>query len=101
MTYSIDYRRRVVSFIEEGGSQREAQSLFKISRNTLYRWLNSDDLTPKVHGLRQRKLDRALLKEHVQKYPDAKLSERAVHFGVRPSAIWYSLRTMKIVNKSA
>jgi transposase len=66
----------------------------------LYRWLNSEDLKPKAHGLRQRKLDRTLLKQHVQKYPDAKLSERAIHFGVRPSAIWYSLRTMKIVKKA-
>lgn len=101
MTYSIDYRRRVVSFIEEGGSRREAQSLFKISGRTIQRWLTSEDLHPKVHGSRHRKLDVGALAEHVRKYPDAKLSERAAYFQVRTSAIWYRLKTMKIVKKSA
>lgn len=101
MTYSLDLRHRVVSFIEEGGSQREAQRLFKISRNTIYRWCTSEDLLPKVHGPRQRKLDKSALKRHVQEHPDAKLCERAVHFGVHTSAIWYALRSMNIVKKSA
>ena len=101
MTYSIDYRRRIVSFIEEGGSWREAQSLFKVSGRTIQRWLASKDLHPKVHGSRHRKLDVVKLAEHVQKYPDAKLSERATHFRVRTNAIWYRLKTMKIVKKSA
>lgn len=101
MTYSFDFRNRVVSFIEDGGSQREAQRIFKISRNTIYRWCTSDDLHAKAHGARQRKLDKTALRRHVHDYPDAKLSERAAHFGVHTSAIWYSLRSMNIVKKSA
>jgi putative transposase len=101
MTYSLDFRHRVVSFIEEGGSQREAQRIFKISRNTIYRWCTSVDLRPKIHGSRHRKLDKAALKLHVREHPDAKLSERAAHFDVHPSAIWYQLRKMNLVKKSA
>jgi len=101
MTYSLDFRQRVVSFIREGGSQKEAMHIFKISHNTIYRWSMSDDLRPKKHGPRQRKIDTAALARHVKEYSDAKLSERAAHFGVHTSAIWYQLRKMKLVKKSA
>ncbi|WP_041350806.1 IS630 transposase-related protein [Nitrosococcus watsonii] len=95
MRYFLDFRKNVVSFIEEGGSRREAGRLFKISRNTLYRWWTSEGLCPKRHGPRYRKLDKAALKGHVQDYPDAKLSERGAHFGVHTRAIGSSLRQKK------
>ena len=60
-----------------------------------------DDLRPKAHGPRQRKLDKAALKQHVSDYPDARLIDRAAHFGVHTNAIWYQLRKMKLVKKSA
>jgi transposase len=101
MTYSLDLRRRVLSFIEEGGSQREAMRIFKISRNTMYRWRTSLDPEPKKHGSRMRKIDPKALARHVQEHCDAKLSERAAHFGVRTNAIWYQLQKMKLVKKSA
>jgi len=101
MTYSLDFRQRVVSFIEEGGSQREAMRIFKVSHNTIYRWQTAKDLQPKKHGPRRRKIDTAALARHVKEHSDAKLSERAAHFGVHTSAIWYQLRKMKLVKKSA
>lgn len=101
MTYSLDFRQRVVSFIEDGGSQREAMRIFKISHNTIYRWQTSSDLRPKKHGPRRRKIDTAALARHVQENCDAKLSERAAYFGVHTSAIWYQLHKMKLVKKSA
>jgi len=58
MTYSIDLRETVMSFISDGGSKSEAVRLFKISRDTIYRWLNAEDLAPKKHGFRNRKLDK-------------------------------------------
>lgn len=101
MTYSLDFRKSVVRFINEGGSQREAREIFKISRNTMYRWRHSDDLAPKAHGSRNRKLDKAALAQHVKAHPHAKLSERALHFGVHTNAIWYQLKAMKLTKKTA
>lgn len=101
MTYSLDFRKRVVSFIEEGGSQREAMRIFKISHNTIYRWKVSDDLRPKKHGPRHRKIDKDAFAAHVREFSDAKLSERAAYFGVHINAIWYQMKIMKLTKKSA
>lgn len=101
MTYSLDLRERVVSFVNSGGSRAEASRRYDVHYDTVRNWLRCDDLRPKAHGPRQRKLDKAALKQHVQDYPDARLIDRAAHFGVHVNAIWVALRTMNIVKKSA
>jgi len=94
MTYSLDLRYRVISFIKEGGSKSEAIRTFKLSRDTIYRWLNAKDLTPKKHGPRNRKIDKKALLAHVDEYPDMFLRERALIFEVDPSAISYALKKL-------
>jgi len=37
--YSIDLRERVLSYIEDGHTQKEASEVFKIPRQTIYNWL--------------------------------------------------------------
>lgn len=101
MTYSIDLRKRVVSFINDGGTHKDAARLFKVSTKTIYNWLQRPDLRPKVHGFRKRKLDKDALKRHVEEYPDALLRERAAHFGVHINAIWVALRAMNIREKKS
>ena len=101
MTYSLDLRERVVSFISDGGSKSEAIRTFKISRDTIYRWLSMEDLHPKKHGQRNRKLDKKALRKHVEEYPDMFLHERAEVFGVHTSSISRALKAMKIVKKRA
>lgn len=101
MTYSLDLREAVISYINNGGSKVEATRLFNISRNTLYRWLGMDDLHPKAHGLRNRKIDKEALAKHVEDYPDMFLRERAEAFGVHLSAVHYALKKMRIVKKRA
>ena len=99
MTYSIDLREKVVAFVADGGSKSEAVRIFKVSRDTLYRWINSKDLRPKPSGLRNRKIDKAALKKHVEDHPDMFLHERAEAFGVHPSSISRALKTLGIVKK--
>lgn len=99
MTYSIDLRKSALSYINNGGSKVEASRLFGFSRNTLYRWLNADDLAPKKHGFRHRKLDKKALKKHVEEHPDMFLHERAQVFGVHTSSISRALKAMRIVKK--
>ena len=101
MTYSIDLREAALSYINNGGSKVEAARLFGFSRNTLYRWLNAEDLTPKKHGLRNRKLDKKALRKHVEEHPDMFLHERAEVFGVHTSSISRALKAMRIVKKRA
>jgi len=101
MTYPISFRRKVVSHVEEGMGKREAARLFKISPNTLYVWLCSPDLSPKQHGLRCGKIDKAALSAHVEAHPDALLRERADHFGVTTNAIWEMMRKLGFVKKRA
>jgi transposase len=100
MTYSVDLRERAISFVKQGGNKAEAARIFGIKRQTLYNWLGSQDLHPKQHGTRRRKLDKAALAAHVRDYPDALLRERAAHFGVRVNAIWVALRQLNIHKKN-
>ena len=99
MTYSIDLREAAISYINNGGSKVKASQIFGFSRNTLYRWLGSNNLRPKPSGLRHRKIDKAALKKHVDDYPDMFLHERAEIFDVHPSSISRALKTLGIVKK--
>lgn len=102
MAYSIDYRRRVTAFVNEGGSKLEAARLFKIHPETVYEWLKrGKDLSPRPAKTRYRKIDKDALRRHVQECPDAFLRERAVVFKVTPEAVCYLLKTMKLVKKTA
>ena len=100
MSYSIDYRRRVVEFVEQGGSKLEAAHIFNISRATIYNWLGRSDLEPKARGPCDRKLKKSELTAHIEKFPDAFLRERAVHFGVRPSTVCIAMKKLKISKKN-
>jgi len=101
MTYSLDLREAAISYIKNGGSKIEASRLFGFSRSTLYRWLEMDDLGPKVHGPRNRKIDMPALKKHVEDYPDMFLHERAEVFGLAVSGMHYALKRLGIVKKRA
>ena len=46
MTYSTDFRRRVIARVQSGDSKSAACRLFGISRSTLHSWLNRADLSP-------------------------------------------------------
>ena len=46
MRYSLDLRKRVLDFIQAGGSKTEAAKRFNVGRTTIYKWLNA-----KTHSL--------------------------------------------------
>lgn len=99
MPYSVDLRKRVLNFVEQGGSISKAAQIYQVGRATIYRWLSRDDLTPTRVKRRNRKLDWEALRKDVEQNPDTKLSERAKKFGVRTNAIFYALKEMKITRK--
>ena len=49
---------------------------------------------------RDRKLNWKALEQHIKDEPDAKLKERAEHFGVHTTASWYVIKQMNITRKS-
>ncbi len=101
MVYSLDLRKRVIGFVENGGSKAEASRRFGVSLWCVDDWFKRDDLAPKSSSVRNRKIDREALRRHVQQYPEALLRERAEHFEVQVSAIWYQMHKMKLTHKKS
>jgi transposase len=100
MTYSIDFRKKVVAFVHDGGGQAEAARHFDISLWCVRDWLAREDLRPQQKGVpRQRKLDKDKLRAHVREIPDATIRERAKHFGVHYYAVWEAMHYLKITHQ--
>lgn len=96
MAHSADLRKRVLQFIENGGSKTEAAKRFSVARTAIYRWLKAPD--PLARGKpgprKPRLLDPVALAEHIRAHPDQTPDERARHFGVSKSCIAYGLRRL-------
>ena len=62
MTYSVDFRKKVVMFVKDGGSQAEAARRFEISLWCVRDWLSRPELHAQQKGVpRRRKLDKERL----------------------------------------
>jgi putative transposase len=99
MPHSLDLRKKLVGFIEKGGSISEAAKVYQVSRSTIYRWLGRENLAPIKVTQRKRKLDREALRKDIEENPDTILSERAKKFGVSTNAIWSAIQKMKITRR--
>lgn len=100
MTYSLDFRKKVVGFVRGGGKQAEAARRFEVSLWCVRDWLGRQELQPRQKGVpRRRKLDKAALKARVRDRPDATLQEHAAHFGVDRSCVGKALKRMGITRK--
>ena len=105
MAYSIDYRKRVLEFIEEGHTQAEAQKVFKVGGTTIKEWKK---LVSETGELAKRPLEReaktypadklcAYMKEH----PEALLKEIAEQFGGSVPGAADALKREKITFKKS
>jgi transposase len=98
MRCSQDLRKRVLAFVQGGGSKAEAARRFQVGRASVYRWTKGRaGLTSRRPGpTGPRRLDWAALRAHVQQQPDATQQERAHHFGVSRHCIWYGLQRLQV-----
>ena len=66
MTYSIDYRKQVLSSIKDGMTMREAAAFYRLSTSTIHSW--QQDLVPKTtrNKAPTRIPNEALIKDIVQ-----------------------------------
>ena len=96
MRYSIDRRKRVLDFVEAGGSPAEAVRRFSVSHTIIYKWFDaSDPFSYEKPGPRgPRTLDVDALRKHVSDFPDQTLNERASHFNVSLFCPWYRLQKL-------
>jgi transposase len=100
MTYSLDFRKKVLTVKErEGLSFEEVAVRFDIgSKNTVFRW--TKQLEPcETRNKPATKIDMDALASDVKLYPDAYQYERAERLGVSESCIQSALKRLKISHK--
>ena len=57
MPYSLDCRKKVINFVENGGTITEAAHTFGIGGASIYKWLSRLKLSTNKVKIRRRKLD--------------------------------------------
>jgi transposase len=98
MTYSTDFRRKVLAVRnKEGLSIRVTAQRFDVGVATVTRWRAR--IEPQPVQTRQRKLDKPALLDDVKREPHAYHYERAARFGVSPKAIWQALKKLGVTYK--
>ncbi|ASV34471.1 transposase [Candidatus Hamiltonella defensa] len=87
MSYSVDFRQKVLKIREkEGLSIKQTAQCFHVGTASITRGLKL--IEPAPCSSRRRKIDKEAFIKEVEQYPDAYQRERAARFGVYPKAIW-------------
>lgn len=98
MTYSVQFRKKVLKFQSEGESFIKLSKRFKISTTTISRW--KKELSPKLkRNKRPIKIDTEALKKDIKEYPDSYSYERARRLGVSASGIKHAKKRLGITYK--
>ena len=99
MAYSIDFSRKILEIKEdEKLSLDDCSKRFKVGRVTIFRWTKR--IEPKLtRNKPATKINMEKLKEDIEKYSDAYLSERAKRLGVCVSCVWYAIKRLSITYK--
>ena len=94
MLYSLDFRQKVINFVENGGKFTETAHVFGIKIATIYRWLSRPKLEATKVKRRRIKLGWKELEKDVKQNAAFKLADRAKKFGVNQPAIFYASKRM-------
>lgn len=99
MTYSIDFRKKVLEIRKEKGlSIIEASKLFKISPTSIVKW--NKRLEAKIgRNKPATKIDMEALKKDVRENPDSYHYERASRLGVGTRTIGDALKRLCVTYK--
>jgi transposase len=100
MTYSLDFRKKVLAVKERENLSFEDVALrFDIgSKNTVFRW--TKQLEPcTTRNKTATKIDMSALTRDVELYPDAYQYERAERLGVSESCVQAALKRLNINHK--
>ena len=77
MPYSVDFRKKVINFVENGGTITEAAHTFWIGIASIYRWLSRPKLSANKAKRHQRKLDFKELEKDVKQNPKSIISRQS------------------------
>jgi putative transposase len=83
--YSHTLREKVMTFVNQGGSKREASRVYNIGENTIYRWIRrfkAGNLKPKERTDFPRKVPIETLRNYVKENPDHALKEIGLALGL-------------------
>ena len=99
MTYSTDFRRKVLEIKErEGLSFEKAAARFGVGKSSVQRW--TECLEPcRKRNKPATKIDMELLGQDVELYPDAYQYERAERLGCSQRGIGEALKRLSISRK--
>lgn len=103
MAYEVQYKRRILKYLEEGHTQKETAEHFGVGATTIKEWRRreaaGEPLSPKTRSRQPKKLPPEELRQYVEAHPDAYLSEIAEHFGCTAEAVRKALKKQKITRK--
>lgn len=104
MAYSTDLRVRVISYVESGGNQSSAASIFSVCERTIRNWISlkeeTGSVSPRPHaGGYPPKIDLSSLKELVDLGPDKTLAELGEEFSASHVSVWHALKKVDYVYK--
>ena len=98
MTYSIDYRKQVLSSIADGMTIREASLFYGLSTSTIHSW--QQNLVPKINRDKApTKIPDDALIDDVKRYPDDYNYERARRLSCSKTGIFNALKRLGISQK--
>ena len=103
MSYDIKFRQRAIAYMNDGHTQKETATTFKVSTFTLWKWksqLNeTGNLSPKKRKESWKKINPEKLRTYIAENPDAYQRELAEAFGVSLRAIQKALMRLAITRK--
>ena len=73
MPYSVDFRKKVINFVENGSRITKAAHTFWIGIASIYKWLSRPTLEATKVKSRQRKLDWKELEKDVKQNPESRV----------------------------
>lgn len=99
MTYSIDFRKKVLLIKKEQRMSYEVSSkFFGISKTSILKW--SKNVIPKLgRNKPATKIDMEALRKDVKEYPDSYHYERAKRLGVGIRTVGDALKRIKVTYK--
>ena len=96
--YSIDLRKKVISFIKSGKSQKLATELFNLNKATVNRWWlrykKEGQVNPRKNLGSNPKVDRMLLIKYIENNPEFILAEISLAFKVSKVSAYYHLKKL-------
>jgi transposase len=96
--YSIDLRKKVISYLESGKSQKSASEIFAINTSTVSRWWlrykKEKHCAPRKRIGRAPRLSLLVVNKYIKCNPNFKSLEMGEHFGMTAGGALYWLKKL-------